>query len=215
MPHCQISNPTSSLAHSLTKTGLTKDITINNNTLSIVRMIPNTLDNEVKIIQGAYRIEYLTEDVRVSYTQDVNVSVGGVMIDAKQGDIASIPRWVAKILLERGAVEFPNNNVSAYISRALNRERIAKPHDLSGIESDFYIRVNDYLEGLRERERENLVVSMNSFIASRLEKIVKLAAASPLSPELKEKLSAEENELYMLVHNSSSAFKQRVLKKFV
>jgi DNA replication factor GINS len=60
-----------------------------------------------------------------------------------------------------------------------------------------------------------LIVSMNSFIASRLEKIVKLAAASPLSPELKEKLSAEENELYILVHNSSSAFKQRALRKFV
>ncbi|MFY9869880.1 MAG: hypothetical protein WAK17_09205 [Candidatus Nitrosopolaris sp.] len=178
-------------------------------------MVSNTSDNEVKIIQGAYRIEYLMEDVRVSYTQDVNVSVGGVMIDAKQGDISSIPRWVAKILLEQGTVEFPDNNVSSYISRALNRERIAKPHDLSGIDADFYIRVNDYLDGLRERERENLIVSMNSFIASRLEKIVKLAAASPLSPELKEKLSAEENELYMLVHNSSLAFKQRALKKFV
>jgi DNA replication factor GINS len=178
-------------------------------------MVSNTSDNAVKIIQSAYRIEYLTEDIRVSYKQDVNVSVGGVMIDAKQGDISSIPRWVAKILLEQGTVEFPDNNVSSYISRALNRERISKPHDLSGIDADFYIRVNDYLEGLRERERENLIVSMNSFIASRLEKIVKLAAASPLSPELKEKLSAEENELYMLVHNSSSAFKQRALRKFV
>ncbi|MDP9286674.1 MAG: DNA replication complex GINS family protein [Thermoproteota archaeon] len=172
-------------------------------------------DNEVKIIQGAYRIEYLMEEVRVSYKRDVNVSVGGLTIDAKEGDLSSLPRWVAKILLDQDTVEIPNNHVSTYISRALNRERIAKPHDLSGIDTDFYIRVNDYLEGLKERERENLIVSMNSFIASRLEKIVKLAAASPLSPELKEKLSAEENELYILVHNSSSTFKQRVLKKFV
>ncbi len=175
MPISQITNQTPSLAHSLTKAGLTKDITINNHTLNTVRMVSNTSDNEIKIIQGAYRIEYLMEDVRVSYTQDVNVSVGGVMIDAKQGDLSSIPRWVAKILLEQGTVELPDNNVSTYISRALNRERIAKPHDLSGIDADFYIRVNDYLEGLRERERENLIVSMNSFIASRLEKIVKLA----------------------------------------
>jgi DNA replication factor GINS len=67
-------------------------------------MVSNTSDNAVKIIQGAYRIEYLTEDVRVSYKQDVNVSVGEVMIDAKQGDISSIPRWIAKILLEQGTV---------------------------------------------------------------------------------------------------------------
>ena len=195
---------------------MTKDITINNYILNTVRLASNTSsDNEVKIIQGAYRIEYLMEDVRVSYKRDVNVSVGGLTIDAKEGDLSSLPRWVAKILLDQGTVEIPDNHVSAYISRALNRERIAKPHDLSGIDTDFYIRVNDYLEGLKERERENLIVSMNSFIASRLEKIVKLAAASPLSPELKEKLSAEENELYILVHNSSSTFKQRVLKKFV
>ena len=194
---------------------MTKDITINNYILNTVRLPSNTSDNEVKIIQGAYRIEYLMEDVRVTCKRDVNVSVGGLTIDAKEGDLSSLPRWVAKILLDQGTVEIPDNHVSAYISRALNRERIAKPHDLSGIDTDFYIRVNDYLEGLKERERENLIVSMNSFIASRLEKIVKLAAASPLSPELKEKLSAEENELYILVHNSSSTFKQRVLKKFV
>jgi DNA replication factor GINS len=195
---------------------LTKDITINNYILNTVRLASNTSsDNEVKIIQGAYRIEYLMEDVRVSYKRDVKVSVGGVTIDAKEGDLSSLPRWIAKILLDQDSVEIPDNHVSAYVSRALNRERIAKPHDLSGIDTDFYIRVNDYLEGLKERERENLIVSMNSFIASRLEKIVKLAAASPLSPELKEKLSAEENELYILVHNSSSTFKQRVLKKFV
>ncbi|MDQ6667437.1 MAG: hypothetical protein M3Y53_04320, partial [Thermoproteota archaeon] len=106
-------------------------------------------DNEVKIIQGAYRIEYLMEEVRVSYKRDVNVSVGGLIIDAKEGDLSSLPRWVAKILLDQDTVEIPDNHVSAYISRALNRERIAKPHDLSGIDTDFYIRVNDYLEGLK------------------------------------------------------------------
>jgi DNA replication initiation complex subunit (GINS family) len=51
-------------------------------------------------------------------------------------------------------------------------------------------------------------------VASRLEKIVKLAAASPLSPELEGKISAEEKELYLQIHRFSSEFKQQVLKKF-
>jgi DNA replication factor GINS len=97
----------------------------------------------------------------------------------------------------------------------MNRERIAKPHDLSGVDIDFYVRVNDYLEGLKERERENLVVSLNTFVASRLEKIVKLAAASSLSPELESKLAAEEKELYIMINNASMKFKKGVLKKFV
>ena len=95
----------------------------------------------------------------------------------------------------------------------LNRERIAKSHDLSGLEPDFYIRINDYLEGLEEREREKIIVSLNSFVASRLEKIVKLAASYPLSSELEAKLSAEENELYLLIHNYSSEFKEKGVKK--
>jgi DNA replication factor GINS len=165
-------------------------------------------------IQGTYHIEYLMEDVRIIYKYDTKVTAGSIAIDAKEGDISSLPRWVAKILVEQGNIEIQDNDISAYVSRALNRERIAKPHDLSGLDPDFYIITNDYLEGLKERERENLVVSLNSFVASRLEKIVKLAAASPLSPELEGKVSAEEKELYLQIHRFSSEFKQQVLKKF-
>ena len=165
-------------------------------------------------IQGTYHIEYLMEDVRIMYKYDTKVAAGSIAIDAKEGDIASLPRWVAKILVEQDDIEIQDNDISAYVSRALNRERIAKPHDLSGLDPDFYIIANDYLEGLKERERENLVVSLNSFVASRLEKIVKLAAASPLSPELEGKISAEEKELYLQIHRFSSEFKQQVLKKF-
>lgn len=156
---------------------------------------------------------YMVEEVRVSYTKDVRMNVGNLAIEAKEGDMSSLPRWVAKILSEQGAVEIQSNDLAAYISRAMNRERIAKPHDLSGIDADFYVRVNDYLEGLRERERENLLVSLNTFVASRLEKIVKLAAASPLSPELESRLAAEEKELYLVIHNASGKFKKGVLRR--
>jgi DNA replication factor GINS len=167
-------------------------------------------DPRIESIQNVYQ----TEEVRVSYKKDVKTMAGNVSVDAKEGDMSSLPRWVAKILSEAGAVEFQSNDITGYISRAMNRERIAKPHDLSGIDVDFYVRVNDYLDGLQERERENLLVSLNTFVASRLEKIVKLAAASPLSPEMEAKLAAEEKELYQLINNASSKFKKGVLKKF-
>ena len=53
---------------------------------------------------------------------------------------------------------------------------------------------------------------MNTFVACRLEKIAKLAAASQLSPELEAKLAAEEKELYLLINDASSKFKRGVLK---
>jgi len=95
----------------------------------------------------------------------------------------------------------------------LNRERISKPHDISSVDVDFYIRINEFLASLKDKERENLMVSLNSFVLSRLEKIVKFAAASSLSAEMEAKLSAEERQLYNLVNSSSLSFKESVLKK--
>ncbi|MDQ4050658.1 MAG: DNA replication complex GINS family protein [Thermoproteota archaeon] len=176
-----------------------------------------TLHSEPRIesIQSIYQLGYMLEEVRVTYKEDAKMSVDNLVIDAKEGDMSSLPRWIAKILVEQGMVEIQSNDATGYISRTMNRERIAKPHDLSGIDVDFYVRVNDYLQGLKERERENLIVSLNTFVASRLEKIVKLAAASSLSPELEGKLSAEEKELYILINKVSTKFKKGVLKKFV
>jgi DNA replication factor GINS len=168
----------------------------------------------IEAIQNTYQLGYMMEEVRVSYKKDAKMSVGNIAIDAKEGDMSSLQRWVAKILVEQGAVEIQSNDITSYISRTINRERIAKPHDLSGVDIDFYVRVNEYLEGLRERERENLIVSLNTFVASRLEKIVKLAAASPLSAELEAKLAAEEKELYILISNVSTKFKKGVLQKY-
>ncbi len=169
----------------------------------------------IEAIQSIYQLGYMLEEVRVTYREDAKMSVGNLVIDAKEGDMSSLPRWLAKILVEQGGVEIQSNDVTGYISRTMNRERIAKPHDLSGVDVDFYVRVNDYLEGLKERERENLTISLNTFVASRLEKIVKLAAASSLSPELEAKLTAEEKELYILINKASTKFKKGVLKKFV
>ena len=171
-------------------------------------------ESRIESIQNVYEIGYMTEEVRVSFKKDVKIAVGNIAIDAKEGDMSSLQRWAAKILSEQGAVEIQTTDSAGYISRAMNRERIAKPHDLSGIDIDFYVRTNDYLVGLKDRERENLIVSLNTFVATRLEKIVKLAAASPLSPELEAKLSAEEKELYFLINNASSRFKKGVLRKF-
>lgn len=170
---------------------------------------------KIEAIQSIYQLGYMLEEVRVTYKEDAKMSVGNIVIDAKEGDMSSLPRWIAKILVEQGAVEIQSNDVTGYISRTMNRERIAKPHDLSGVDVDFYVRVSDYLEGLKERERENLIISLNTFVASRLEKIVKLAAASSLSPELESKLAAEEKELYIMINNASTKFKKGVLKKFV
>ncbi|HEY7694790.1 MAG TPA: hypothetical protein VH797_01660 [Nitrososphaeraceae archaeon] len=164
-------------------------------------------------LKNTYLLEYLLEEIRVTFKSDVKISINEINIDAKEGDILLLPRWFTKILLNKNLVETQDIEVSSYVSKALNRERISKPHDISSVDVDFYIRVNDFLESLNEKERENLMVSLNSFVMSRLGKIVKLAAASSLSAEMESKLSAEEKQLYNFVHTSSLAFKESVLRR--
>lgn len=164
-------------------------------------------------LRNTYLLEYLLEEIRVTFKSDVKISINDINIDAKEGDILLLPRWLTKILSKKNIIEIQDNEMSSYISKALNRERISKPHDISGIDADFYIRVDEFLKSLNEKERETLMVSLNSFVISRLGKIVKLAAASSLSPEMETKLSAEEKQLYKFINTSSLAFKESVLSK--
>ncbi|HEX5920579.1 MAG TPA: hypothetical protein VFY55_02235 [Nitrososphaeraceae archaeon] len=164
-------------------------------------------------LRNTYLLEYLLEETRVTFKSDVKISINDINIDAKEGDILLLPRWLTKILSKKNLIEIQDNEMSSYVSKALNRERISKPHDISGIDADFYIRVDDFLKNLNEKERETLMVSLNSFVISRLGKIVKLAAASSLSSETESKLSAEEKQLYKFINTSSLAFKESVLSK--
>lgn len=165
-------------------------------------------------IQDSYELGYLAEEVKVQYKSAFEVSLDEIVIESKEGDISAIPRWLAQNLSHSGIVRIQDKDDAAYVSRTLNLERIARAHDLSSINADFYIRVYEYLSSLDEKDRERIIVSLNSFVVSRVEKIVKLAAASTLTPAIREKLSVEERELYELIHESTAAFKKRVLKKF-
>ena len=51
----------------------------------------SSLYGKIDAIQNAYFLEYLLQDVRVTYTRNTKVSVEDVSIDAKEGDISSIP----------------------------------------------------------------------------------------------------------------------------
>jgi len=168
---------------------------------------------QMDFIQKFYYIKYLMEETRITFKKNFSIHIDGLDLEAKEGEIDSIPRWLAQILEENDFIEFQDTDILIYISRSLNRERISKPHDLSGIDLDFYIRANDFIKRLKDKEKESIVVSLNSFVTSRIEKIVKLAAASALSVDLEKKLSAEEKELYNFIHKSSSEFKQRAVNR--
>lgn len=169
--------------------------------------------NDISILYAFSTLDYLLKDVRIIYLKDLEVSVNPfIFISVKEGDMTSIPRWLSIILNEQGLIELHDEDHLSYIKRSLNRERISPAHIPSTIDPDFYVRVNNYLLGVDSKERESLIVSLNPFIASRLQKIAKLSASSPLLPEIEEKLSLEEKLLYENFYNMTSNFKKLVLK---
>ena len=187
-------------------------IIANNNNNNVDRY--DQFKKQMDFIQKFYYIKYLMEETRITFKKNFSIHIDGLDLEAKEGEIDSIPRWLAQILEENDFIEIQDTDILIYISRSLNRERISKPHDLSGIDLDFYIRANDFIKRLKDKEKESIIVSLNSFVTSRIEKIVKLAAASALSLDLEKKLSAEEKELYNFIHKSSSEFKQRAVNRY-
>jgi len=169
--------------------------------------------DDISILYVFSTLDYLLKDVRVIYLRNVEIPIPPfVSIDAKEGDMTSVPRWISRILSEEGLIEIHDEDHLSYIKRALNRERISSNHVLSTIDPDFYVRVNNYLRNIDEKERESLIVSLNPFIVSRMQKIVKLSSSSPLVPEIEEKLSLEEKILYETFYEKTFNFKKLVLK---
>ena len=187
-------------------------IIANNNNDNVDRY--DQFKKQMNFIQKFYYIKYLMEETRITFKKNFSIHIDGLDLEAKEGEIDSIPRWLAQILEENDFIEIQDTDILIYISRSLNRERISKPHDLSGIDLDFYIRANDFIKRLKDKEKESIIVSLNSFVTSRIGKIVKLAAASALSLDLEKKLSAEEKELYNFIHKSSSEFKKRAVNRY-
>lgn len=169
--------------------------------------------DDISILNIFSNLDYLLKDVRIIYLKDIEIQIPPFLfISAKEGDMTSVPRWISIILNKEGLIEIHDEDNLSYIKRALNRERISSGHVLSAIDPDFYVRANNYLRSIDEKERESLIVSLNPFIASRIQKIVKLSASSPLVPEIEEKLSLEEKLLYKTFYEMAFNFKKLVLK---
>ena len=125
------------------------------------------LDN-ISILYRFSNLDYLLKEIRVIYLKDVEILLPPfISISANEGDMTSVPRWISIILSKQGLIEIHDEDDLSYIKRALNRERISSGHILSSIDPDFYVRVNNYLRNIDEKERESLIVSLNPFLKKK------------------------------------------------
>ena len=66
-------------------------------------------------LKNTYRLEYLLEEIRVTFKSDVKIATSNININAKDGDILLLPRWLTKILSKRDLTEIQDNEISSYV----------------------------------------------------------------------------------------------------
>jgi DNA replication factor GINS len=158
-----------------------------------------------------HTIGHSLQDVKVTFNHDIKVDALDVSIDAKHGEILSIPRWVAEVLASERLVEVQDTDMIVALKQALVKENVQGDFDLSTLDSDFYIKVNSYMERLSQQDRDKVESMLNTLMRKRQGKIIRLADSSKMTSDLAKKLSIEERALFDAIHLQSIDFKKQIL----
>jgi DNA replication factor GINS len=158
-----------------------------------------------------HTIGHSLQDVKVTFNHDIKVDALDVSIDAKHGEILSIPRWVAEVLALEKLVEVQDTDMIVALKQALVKENVQGDFDLSTLDSDFYIKVNSYIERLPQQDRDKIESMLNTLMRKRQGKIIRLADSSKMTSDLAKRLSIEERALFDAIHLQSVDFKKQIL----
>jgi len=158
-----------------------------------------------------YTIGHSLQDVKVTFNHDIKVDALDISIDAKHGEILSIPRWVAEVLALEKLVEVQDTDMIVALKQAMVKENVQGDFDLSTLDSDFYIKVNSFIERLSQQDRDKVESMLNTLMRKRQGKIIRLADSSKMTSDLAKRLSIEERALFDAIHLQSVDFKKQIL----
>lgn len=160
--------------------------------------------------QRASRAGYELDELKVTFTKDVKTTVSDLEISGRSGEMLNLPRWAARVLEEDGAVTVTEPDMSSALKQAMSKENAQDDFQLSTLDTNFYIRLADYMQRLDEPARKEMSSMLNTLVRSRIAKISRLVAFSDLSSNNSGKLSIEEKGLYNDLRKSYTEFKESV-----
>ncbi len=166
--------------------------------------------NISEIIQ-IHSIGYHLQEVKVNFGYDVKIDAPEISLEAKHGEILSVPRWVAGVLSSEKLAEVQDTDMVVALKQALVKENIQGDFDLSTLEPEFYIKMNSFMQRLPQQDRDKLESMLNSLVRKRQGKIIRLADSSKMNADLVKKLTVEEHTLFDYIYNNSVEFKKQVL----
>jgi GINS complex protein len=166
--------------------------------------------------------EYLLAKVRVKARLSVeNVDAGDYRIDSlTEGQATDLPRWMAEELAVLNVVEIPEEPFETEIFRALSKEKMMGPLQLSVLPEDFYMRMRRRLARLdvaaregkaRKEEVEKLRAVCYDLVGIRLSKLLSLSSTSTRASDMGDKLTSEEKAFFTKAQLSANEWKTALM----
>ena len=178
------------------------------------------LETRLAVIEARYELR----PVRVMVVRDAGrIRVDGVEYELRKGTEVEIPRWMARVLAERGIVE--------PLESPMTLDDVARVHymvteaqslaDTPSLPEDFYLRARDYLESLRRELRRRpdpqlldelgkAEVYLEEIVTKRLWTVLQLLRSPSARAEVYERLSSEEKALHDTLHEAIEEWRKRI-----
>ena len=151
------------------------------------------------------------EEVKVTFLHDIKLSVSGLDIEGKQGEILNIPRWIAHVLESEKHVHIEEVDMVVELKQAMVKENVQGEFELATLDPHFYVRLISYMKNLPKDDYDKVESMLNSLVRKRQGKIIHLADSSKLTGDLSSKLTLEERSFYEKIYKTSVDFKNQIL----
>jgi len=166
--------------------------------------------------------EYMLAKARVKMRASVeNIEAGDYGIESlTEGQSVELPRWVAEELAGLNLAEAPEEPFETEVFRALSKEKMMGPLQLSTLPENFYIRMRrrvGYLEDaadegkVRREEFEKLRAVCYDLVGMRLSKLLSLSSSSAKASDLGDRLAPEERAFFGQAQALSAGWKGALL----
>lgn len=166
--------------------------------------------------------EFLLAKTRVRMRSSVeNIEAGDYGIESlSEGQSAELPRWVAEELVGLNLAEASDEPFETEVFRALSKEKMMGPLQLSILPENFYIRMRrrvGYLETaadegrVRREEYEKLRAVCYDLVGMRLSKLLSLSSSTAKASDLGDRLAPEERAFFGQAQLSSAGWKAALL----
>jgi hypothetical protein len=152
--------------------------------------------------------EFLLAPVGVTMrTSTEGMEVGDLVLKkAKEGERIEMPRWVAEELVELELAEVREEPFEVEIFKALTREKILPPLQLSPLEPNFYIRMRRRLAAVRagadrgkyrREDYEKLRMTSYDLIGRRLSKLLSMSSSANVQT-IADRITPEEKAFFAM-----------------